>query len=152
MLVVTGACVLVSALVAVRLVRYFRAAEIVIDYPADGAIFPPEITPPTFLWRDANGASAAWSVEVTFEDGSPPIRVQSAGEPMRLGEIDPRCGTPTNTPTLTPEQAATRSWTPEPGTWKAIKERSVKRPAIVTIAGFRTRSSGRPASQGRVKI
>ena len=26
---------------------------ITIDYPLDGSIFPPEITPPTFIWRDA---------------------------------------------------------------------------------------------------
>ena len=28
-----------------------NAAEIVIDYPEDGSMFPPEINPPTFLWR-----------------------------------------------------------------------------------------------------
>ena len=29
-----------------------------IDYPEEGSIFPPGITPPTFLWRDASGTSA----------------------------------------------------------------------------------------------
>ena len=30
-----------------------QPASITIDYPADKSIFPPEITPPTFLWRRA---------------------------------------------------------------------------------------------------
>ena len=29
--------------------------SISIDYPEEGSIFPPGITPPTFLWRDAAG-------------------------------------------------------------------------------------------------
>src|ERR1700677_1661758 len=28
-------------------------AALTIDYPQDGSIFPQEITPPTFIWRDA---------------------------------------------------------------------------------------------------
>jgi len=31
-----------------------------IDYPQDGSIFPPGITPPTFLWRDA--AANSWQI------------------------------------------------------------------------------------------
>ena len=27
-------------------------AAITVDYPANGSIFPPEITPPTFIWHD----------------------------------------------------------------------------------------------------
>ena len=26
--------------------------SLTIDYPLNGSVFPPEITPPTFLWRD----------------------------------------------------------------------------------------------------
>ena len=32
-------------------------ATATIDYPLNGSIFPPEITPPTFIWRDAAEAS-----------------------------------------------------------------------------------------------
>ena len=35
-----------------------------IDYPEDGSIFPPGITPPTFLWRDAAGT--LWSIDIAF--------------------------------------------------------------------------------------
>src|ERR1700684_2935398 len=37
-----------------------NAAEIVIDYPENGSIFPPEITPSTFLWRDCPGWTTSW--------------------------------------------------------------------------------------------
>jgi len=37
-----------------------EAAEITIDYPAEGSIFPPEITAPTFLWRDAMEWARNW--------------------------------------------------------------------------------------------
>jgi hypothetical protein len=94
---------------------------ITIDYPADGAIFPPEITAPTFIWHDPNRNAAAWSIDVAFDDGSPHIEAKSSGERMHIGEIDPRCGTPTNQPTLTPQQAAARTWIPDAATWAAIK-------------------------------
>ena len=30
---------------------------ITVDYPEEGSIFPPEITPPTFLWHDGSAAA-----------------------------------------------------------------------------------------------
>src|SRR5271156_3489132 len=72
--------------------------SITIDYPEDGSIFPPEITPPTFLWRDAEASAKTWSIDITFADGSEPIHVSSHGDPIRIGEIDPRCVSDTNEP------------------------------------------------------
>jgi hypothetical protein len=43
-------------------------AKISIDYPQEGSIFPPEITPPTFLWRDSEPRAKRWVVQVTFAD------------------------------------------------------------------------------------
>jgi hypothetical protein len=64
---------------------------------------------------------------------------------MQVGEIDPRCVSPTNQPpTLTPQQAEAHTWTPDSETWAAIKSRSSGRAATVTIAG--------PASRGHVTI
>ena len=40
------------------------SAGISIDYPLDGSIFPPGITPPTFIWRDA--AAESWQIEYRF--------------------------------------------------------------------------------------
>lgn len=107
-----------------------------IDYPKDGSIFPPGITAPTFLWRDAAGTS--WSIEIRFAGKAAPIRVSSSGERMKLGAIDPDCASATNElPKLTLRQAATWAWTPDPATWAAIQSHSVAHPATLTITGYR---------------
>src|SRR6185503_3075114 len=96
-----------------------RPASITIDYPADKSIFPPEITPPTFLWRDPAAGSDSWRIDVTFADGSAALHLTSKGERMILGEIDPRAVGPTNQPPqLTPEQADAHTWIPDAGTWE----------------------------------
>jgi tetratricopeptide (TPR) repeat protein len=126
-------------------------APVTIDYPAEGSIFPPEITAPTFLWRDAAESATMWLIEVAFTDGSPAIQVKSRGARLRLGEIDPRCVAETNQlPKLTPEEAAARSWTPEAATWEAIKKHSTERPATVTITGLRDQNPDQALSRGRI--
>jgi len=127
--------------------------SIVVDYPADHSIFPPEITPPTFLWRDPAEAATLWLIDVSFADGLPAIHVRSKGERMTIGEIDPRCVAPTNQlPALTPNQAAARTWTPEAASWAEIKRRSAGHAATVTITGVREADPGRALSRGRVTI
>jgi tetratricopeptide (TPR) repeat protein len=129
------------------------STPITIDYPEDGSIFPPEITPPTFLWRDVEAAAKTWRIEITFADGSEPIRVNSHGDPMRIGEIDPRCVSDTNQPPLlTPEQAAAHTWTPDAATWATVKEHSAERPAAVAIVGLSDSAPDTPVSQGRVTL
>jgi tetratricopeptide (TPR) repeat protein/Tol biopolymer transport system component len=122
------------------------AATIAIDYPADGSIFPPDIIAPTFLWRDPDPNITRWRIEVTFLNGGSPIRVDSRGERMEIGEIDPRCVSPTNElPKLTAEQAAAHTWKPDAQTWNEIKLRSAGSVATVTI-------SNPTGSQGHVTI
>jgi tetratricopeptide (TPR) repeat protein len=128
-------------------------ASIVIDYPADASVFPPDMAAPTFLWRDSSPDAVSWQIDVTFANGSAAIRVAAKGERMRIGEIDPRCVSPTNQPpSLTPQQAEAHTWTPDPATWAAIKKNSVAAPATVAIAGFAARSSGRPVSHGHMLL
>jgi hypothetical protein len=106
------------------------------DYPEDGSIFPPGITSPTFMWRDAAGTS--WSIDVTFADKSAPIHALSKGERMHLGAIDPDCVADSNQPPkLTLRQAATWTWTPDAETWAAIQKHSIDQSASVTITGYR---------------
>jgi len=127
------------------------AGTIVVDYPEDGSIFPPEITPPTFLWRDGNSASRSWRIDVTFGDGSVPIQRFSQGPPMEIGEIDARCiSTSNKLPALTPEQAAAHTWKPETETWDFIKQNSVKRPAVVAFTGLD--EAGRALGRGQVTL
>ena len=111
-------------------------SPISIDYPENGSIFPPGITPPTFLWRDAAGTS--WSIDIAFGDKSAPIHTVSKGERMTLGPIDPDAVADSNQPPrLTTRQAATWIWTPDADTWSAIQAHSVAQPATVVITGYR---------------
>jgi tetratricopeptide (TPR) repeat protein len=130
-----------------------RLALITIDYPLEGSIFPPEITPPTFIWHDAAGNTTSWRIDVAFADGSTPVRVVSAGERLAIGEIDTRCISFTNElPKLTPEQASAHTWIPEADIWEAIKKHSVSGAAVVTITGFTSEDARRAVSSGRVNI
>ena len=93
-------------------------ALITIDYPLEGSVFPPDMAAPTFLWRDSAKAALEWRIDVTFTDGSAATHAAVRGEPMRVGEIDPRCVSVTNElPKLTPEQAGARTWMPDVMTW-----------------------------------
>jgi len=95
----------------------------------------------------------AWRIDVAFADGSAALHVESRGERLRLGEIDPRCVSSTNElPKLTPQQAVAHAWTPDAATWSAIKERSTGHPATVTITGFGNGNGQRAVSEGRVTI
>jgi Flp pilus assembly protein TadD len=126
-----------------------QPAKITIDYPLNGSIFPPEITPPTFLWRDPSDSASRWVVEVTFASHAEAIRVETPGPFMQAGESDPRAGRAAE---LTPEQAATRTWKPDPETWAKIKRLSVKSPATITITGFAGADAKQPLSAGKVAI
>jgi Flp pilus assembly protein TadD len=126
-------------------------AAILIDYPKDGSVFPPEIGPPTFLWRDPEPGAAFWRIGVSFGEGGPKLELTSSGEKYAAGEADATC-VGAELPELTPEQAVTHTWKPDAATWAQIKNRSQKRPAIVTISGFRDREGGQPVSRGSVTI
>lgn len=128
-------------------------AVITVDYPENGSIFPPEITPPTFIWHDELKAAASWTIDVSFSDGSPGMHFQSAGERPRIGEVDPRCISPSNElPALTPRQAAAHTWTPTADAWNAIKLHSKEHAATITIRGVQTGHPGVAVSYGTVTM
>jgi tetratricopeptide (TPR) repeat protein len=130
-----------------------RPAAITIDYPAEGSIFPPEITPPAFLWRDGLKGVALWRIDVSFGDGAAAIHTTSLGARPRIGWIDPDCVADTNQPPkLTPQMAAAHSWTPDPAAWQAIKRHSVARPATVIITGFGGDAPEKVVSRGKVTL
>jgi len=126
---------------------------ITIDYPLDESIFPPEITPPTFMWRDAAENATHWQIDIAFADGTVGVDVQSGGERLAIGEIDQRCVSSTNElPKLTPDQAAAHTWIPTPEVWEAIKKHSMTSAAFVTISGFSRQDAEHAVSSGRVTI
>jgi len=125
--------------------------SITVDYPQDASIFPPDIVAPIFLWRDAEPSARSWRIEVSFADHARKLRITSAGEGMKLGEIDPRCVSAANKPPfLTPEQAAAHTWKPEENAWALIKKRSTGRPATVEFTGLD--DAGHPVSHGHVTL
>ncbi len=127
-----------------------QLAPIAIDYPENESVFPPGISAPTFLWHDPVPNITEWRIDVTFAKRSAAIHVKSAGDRLRVGEIDPRCVAKTNElPKLTAEQATARTWVPDAPAWAAIQTNSVERPATITITGVR---AGAPVSMGRVVI
>jgi tetratricopeptide (TPR) repeat protein len=140
-----------AAIAAAAGPRSPSVARITIDYPAEGSIFPPELPPPTFLWRDAAAGATHWRIEVEFAGRAAKLQVNSGGERLQVGEIDPRCvgAVP---PELTPDQAAAHSWKPDPQTWAAIKSRSAKSAAAVTITGFADPRDSHAVSRGRISI
>ena len=142
---------LVMSLCVVAASAQNAPATIVIDYPADGSLFPPDIAAPTFLWRDPAPAAVTWQVDISFADGSPAIHVSASGERMLIGEIDSRCISPTNQPPkLTPQQAAAHTWTPDPATWAAMKKQSAASAATVAVSGFASGNTRQPVSRGHL--
>ncbi len=97
-------------------------SSILIDFPEPGALFPKDIAPPTFLWRDNNPDAASWLLEIAFAGSASPLKLWSSGDKMKIGEIDSKLHDFVP-PTLTPQEAETHTWKPDAKTWAAIVAR-----------------------------
>jgi tetratricopeptide (TPR) repeat protein len=128
-----------------------RPGPITIDIPVNGTIYPPDLIPPQFAWRDDNSAATLWRIEILFGEKARSIQVWSAGEKMRIGPVDETL-TGYVPPTLTPEQAAGHTWRPDSKTWEEIKKHSVAQPAKVVITGYASRQSGEVLSRAEATI
>ena len=126
-----------------------RTAKIAIDYPAEGSIFPPEITPPLFRWRDPSEIARHWAVDLSFANPSHRIHLPVKGEFFQPEAIDPAAGPEIQ---LTPEQMLTHVWRPSADTWEQIKRDSVKSPVTITILGYEAGSDNTPVARGAVTI
>ena len=47
---------------------------ITIDVPVNGTIYPPDLIPPQFAWRDDNSAATVWRIEIIFGEKRAPSR------------------------------------------------------------------------------
>lgn len=80
-----------------------------------------------------------------------PLHLVVRGEHYKVGPLDPCCeANAEEQPKLTPQQAATWTWTPDRATWLAIQQHSVEQPATIAITGYARGST--PVSQGKVRI
>ncbi len=129
------------------------AQRIAIDYPLNGSVFPPDMEAPTFLWRDSAANADAWHIGVTFANGSTALHVDTKGERMHVGEIDPRCVSPNNKlPELTPEQAAAHTWKPDAALWDALKKQAGRGAVTITIRGYTSSDARQPLSSGAMQM
>jgi len=82
-------------------------AGIALEHPLDGTLFPPEMVPPVFCWKDGTPAVRGWLVRITFADGRPAL-LALVRRPQ---------------------------WTPRLQEWESLKQRSLEQDAQVVILG-----------------
>jgi tetratricopeptide (TPR) repeat protein len=99
-------------------------APLTVLYPDNDTVFPPEIVPCTFSWRDNGGKSDNWLLLVRFGDDSGRMSFLSSQT----------------------------NWTPTAGEWESIKQRCRGKQAELTVLGFRRAAPDQVLSRGRVKI
>lgn len=128
-------------------------ARLVIDYPFDQSIFPPEIVPPTLLWHDPHPQADTWLLEVRFSGQREAIYALLPGGPPPPRPIDPRCVTKTNEIYRgTLYQASAHAWKVDDRLWAAVKHRSVQQPATLTLVGFHSARPEQPLSCGQITL
>ncbi len=128
-----------------------QTTGITVDYPREGSLFPVDMIPPLFQWRDAGADAHLWRVEVQFAEHGPKIREWSDGAKMQIGPVDDSL-TGFVPPTLNPEQAAAHTWRPDAKTWEQIKRHSQQNPAVIHFIGYRSKDDKQPVSAGQVTI
>jgi tetratricopeptide (TPR) repeat protein len=108
------------------LARATPPGRLVIEYPLDGTLFPPEISAPAVRWKEQDARADLWLVTIEFADGR-----------ERINNFAPQS-----------------EWRPEPVVWEQIKSRSREGPAVVTVIGVgaNNHSPLQALSVGRVTI
>jgi tetratricopeptide (TPR) repeat protein len=99
-----------------------QLGKLTIEYPLDGAMFPLEIAPSAFIWKDESGKANSWFVKIGQAGATPIIE------------------------TLVTEQ----KWKPDSETWMEIKTAALGKP--VSIAVFGTVSGAAAVSGAKVSI
>ena len=106
------------------LARTAPSGRLVIEYPLDGTLFPPEISAPAVRWKEDNARADLWLVTIEFADGRGRINAFASQSP----------------------------WRSEPAVWEKIKGRSRETPAVVTVIGLNHQTPSQALSAGRVTV
>jgi tetratricopeptide (TPR) repeat protein len=85
--------------------------KLIITYPWEGSLFPPDITPPTFFWEDSTGDVKHWSVIVDSDSLINPL----------IFDTDEN------------------QWSPDSLCWESMKQEGVKRNLSVVVLGHKGR-------------
>jgi hypothetical protein len=99
-----------------------QTTGIIVEYPHQGAIFPPDIAPPTFRWEDYKPTANKWHIIISF-NGSPDILEFSSNK---------------------------KQWKPHKDEWEQIKQRCKEKPAQCVIRGVNSQRTKRTLSGGQV--
>ncbi|TWU34209.1 tetratricopeptide repeat protein [Novipirellula artificiosorum] len=94
-----------------------------IQCPFDGSLFPAEIAPTRFVWRDKTDQVDRWKILIEFADGAP----------MQF-------------------TANTCEWTPPEDAWNEIKQRSLDAKAHVAVYGIDSKDPENTLSEDHVSI
>ena len=97
---------------------------ITIDYPFDGSLFPPEMPPPTFRFKDKNKDADTWLVAFKFQDGEGGMNFLTQ-----------------NWKWATPEES-----------WELIKKRSLEKDSEVAVVGFKRENPDKILSAAKITI
>jgi tetratricopeptide (TPR) repeat protein len=100
-----------------------QPCALVIEYPFDGSIFPPEIVPPVFRWKDST-ASDEWLVSIGYE-----------GSDRRDSYF-----------------IHSTVWEPSDRQWASIKRNSLGKKAHVTVIGRQAHGDDKSFSRGDIVI
>jgi tetratricopeptide (TPR) repeat protein len=100
------------------------ADKLVINYPLDETLFPPDIVAPTFRWQDYLLDTDCWCLVFDFQAGGEPMRFLSDG----------------------------KEWTPSEADWDTIKKRSQDSPVRITILGVQRTNPGKLLSGSSVSF
>lgn len=101
-----------------------RPEGIVLEYPLEGTIFPPEFPEPLFLWSDNQVQSGKWHIFISLGKGEEIIR----------------------------ETVESTSWRPDMAVWEKIKQVSENQPVYFTIIGNKKEKSGKEFVAGRTSF
>ena len=66
-------------------------SDLTIQYPLNETLFPPEIVPPTFRWKDGKSGADRWLITIKFQDDVP-LRNADCGVRSAESEIRNRIG------------------------------------------------------------
>lgn len=98
--------------------------EIEVTYPFDKTLFPPDIAPPTFHWKDEKSGADSWLIAFKFQDDS-----------KRMSFL-----------------ADKQEWTPAMEDWEVIKKLSMEKIAKVALLGIKQSEENGILSAGRISI
>jgi len=131
-----------------------KGLALTLDHPLEGAVFPPDMAPPTFVWSDPCENADAWAIEVSpAQEGDRLYALTQGSAPPRPHDTDPGTRSKAAAAYQPPATAVPRRrWKPDEHVWEQIKGMSGGQLVTIALAGLDSLQPGRPLSYGSVRI